>query len=251
MSELIYSPREDGQVRLSDAHLGAIGVIHLSGFDGAAEQVGSELVGDLVTLGIVDQRGELDTPMVLLAETIANPERAITVRAIEGGRTQLVQGFASLHSLVLIARVPDADGLVDIDLEPSVDVPLAIARLVDLGPRPIGEPGSVSSHALSADDLERAFSGAPDDAARTTWPELAAVPVERRRLWMVHSTPVRTNGGGAGFELAVADLGDGGLWLVGRPEGDGRGDLEAERVSATKVWAALTLLLRDLFSDGS
>lgn len=241
MSEPSYA-LDEGCIRLRQVHLSVIGVVYLAGIEAAREQVGAEEVAELVALGIIDEMGELDTPVALLAATITDPRRELDIRAAEGVQNHQAHGWASFHSLVLVAPVPDAPDLVDVNIEPSVDLPPSLARLVGLGPRPVvaERPPVRLEHEL----LNRALtSDTEEDVA--SWPELGATASTKRRSWVVRSYP---KPGLDGLQVSVVDLGDGGLWMVERND-DHDGEVVLTPVTATAVWAELTLLLRDLFSE--
>ncbi len=127
---------------------------------------------------------------------------------------RLTQGWVGYSSAALL-RAPEEDGVRRLlQLHPSL-LPEALARLVDLGPRPQPEAGTP----VPFD--EDAFAGI-------------------RRRWCLRVGWTLESGERGAAELDVLDT-DGGLWVIQAPEGDGQ--RVARPVTSTFVWRHVVRLL--------
>jgi hypothetical protein len=126
---------------------------------------------------------------------------------------RVVQGWVGYGSAALL-RAPEADGTRRLlQLHPTL-LPEALARLVDLGPRPRQE-----------------------DDTRVPFDEHAFSAVRRR--WRLTAGWTLDDGAAGTAELDVLDT-DGGLWVLERAEDGERTALPA---TATFVWRHLVRLL--------
>ena len=163
-----------------------------------------------------------------LEEVVASPAIRVWFLSIEPP----VEGFAaSIKDGLAVIDLPHAED-PEVIACPSSVLPLRIAELCDLGPRPRpGGPAFEVAWALADVAFRRA------DEQEGLDPVVAELARSMARRWVV----VARGREGPPLRLDVVDCGDRGLWLLHR-EGDRATFLDAV---ATDVWRLLTSMLSE------
>ncbi|MGQ0433902.1 MAG: hypothetical protein ACT452_16020 [Microthrixaceae bacterium] len=240
MPDLAYSPGE-GELRIGEPHVAALAATYSVGLAEASDRFGRDVVEELIQVGAISSSGEVDPPLLEMAETVAQPHVEMTVTAVNAGRALGAHCWISYHTIVSVPT-NRIHGPADVNVAASVDLPSAVATLVELGPR---ETPDAPQRRMSYGELRQVFE-APRRRGKA-WPEATQVPARQRRLWAVESQP--TDPGMSPRRLEVGDLGKAqGLWQVGSTGAEPADIVTLTPVSPTSIWAELTLFLRDLFT---
>lgn len=181
--------------------------------------------------------GELLGPVARALESVRNPCCRLSVSS----RGLVAQGWLDADVAALL--IPRDAGLLELAWLPAAFLPDALARVVELEPRPVPEgpplrlaPGTLA-HLLAAPDDHTPLPGAdprggpgPDNRARQV---LASV----KRHWRIDAHTMDEAGPGRARSLEVLDT-PGGMW---RLFVDGR-SVELRPSSTTSLWRILTLV---------
>lgn len=209
-----------------------------------------EALALLERLGVVDG-GDVHPTALPMADTIGAPLVRSVLRAGAPGPTLEARGWIAAG--VAVVATPVGDDLYDLAVGHPSAVPIVIAGIVDLGPRPV--PATDGAVVLP----ERAVRALVDprghgDLQPDEVLEAAQVPQDRRgalrRLaedcraswsaearWMVGVDRV------ARARVRVLDGGPAGLWRYERRRAEGRDIARLEPTTAREVWRELCALL--------
>jgi hypothetical protein len=190
----------------------------------------SSVAENLVAIGVIDPAGNVDPDLRDVAHTLAEPDRGYYVEVRGPNRDSEAWAWASQDTMVL--AIPLEDDLLSFRAVAADDLPGALAKLIDLGPR---EPASVARRTVPIQVFEELF------ADGDSWPELAAYADPH--AWSIAAVD---GDGEERLALVVIDLGDLGYWKVDALDGD---VVEVVSVTSTEVWAELTFFARDLYAD--
>lgn len=181
--------------------------------------------------------GDLLEPLARVVEAVRAPSCRLRISA----RGLEAKGWHDVHLAALLLPV-NAD-LLELAWLPAAFLPDALARLVELGPRPVPEgpplrlaPGTLA-HLLAApydhtpvSDADPRHGPGQDSRARQL---LASV----KRHWRIEARTTDQAGPGCARSVEALDTPDG-IWRLFI---DG-GCVELRPTSATRLWRALTLL---------
>lgn len=241
MSDLAYSPT-NGELTLGEAHVAALAAAYSETLNDAADRFDRGVVEELIQVGAITDSGKVDPPLLGVAETLAQANVELAVTAVNAGRAVGAHCWVSYHTIVSVATNGTKDP-VDVNVAASVDLPSALATLVELGPR---ETADAPARQMSYRELRQLFESARRRGK--AWLEASQVAPRQRRLWAVEARPI--DRAMSSRRLEVADLGQRhGLWQVEGAGTEPTDTVTVTPVSPTTVWAELTLFLRDLFTE--
>lgn len=172
---------------------------------GGAESVPAELRD----AGVLDERDQLHPALAPGLAAVADPMCRLAVRMRDGsGRTERGDGWVGGDAAALLLDLPD--GRCEFGIVHPTFLPVMLARVVGLGPRPRlgGEPRQAT-----VDQLDQLTD--PDPASRSTAAARLSAPglAELRSDWQLQAAWQPAEGSSGIRAFRVLDT-PAGLWLV-------------------------------------
>jgi len=197
---------------------------------------GPDCASTLEAAGLLSE-GQLLAPVARAMAAVRNPSCRFSVatRGLEA------QGWldAGLAALLL----PVEAGLLELTWVPAAFLPDVLARLVELGPRPIPDgpplrltPGSLA-HLLAAPDDYAPLPGADPSGSRGQESRARRLLASVTRHWRIEARTIADAGPGQPRSLEALDTPDGSWRLFADA-----GCVELRPTSPTRLWRLLTVL---------